>query len=93
MRTVSIVARGSRRKQRPVIASSTTPAANAKKYGNLIFGEGSPVIWPKLVQNLLQRKILSAQNIALAGLPFFQAPRHARARTRLTSTRFNPVST
>ena len=66
MRTASIVARGSRPKSRPVTISSTTPVANAKKYGSFTVGEVNPVIARQPVQNLLQRKILSAQNVALA---------------------------
>ena len=41
MRTVSIVARGSRFNTRPVMASSTTPVAKANIYGSFTFGDGT----------------------------------------------------
>jgi hypothetical protein len=66
MRTASIVARGSRPKSRPVTISSTTPVANAKKYGSFTSATARPVIAASRSRICFSVKILSAQNVALA---------------------------
>ena len=47
----------------------------------------------QLVENLLQRQVLAAENVALARNAPSPSPADALARNRTTSTRFNPVST
>ena len=76
-----MVARGSRPNRRPVTISSTTPVAKRKDVRQLHRRRLQSRDRRQRVQNLLQRQILAAQNVALARSSLFPAPAYVLART------------